>query len=48
MAKDGEKETTKAERKDVDSIVESKASLPVEGERPPPTYKVMAITMSRL
>jgi len=40
MAKDGEKETTKAERKDVDSIVESKASLPVEGERPPPTYKV--------
>ena len=48
MAKDGEKETTKAEGKDVDSVVESKASLPVEGERLPPTYKVMAITMSRL
>lgn len=48
MAKDGEKETTKAERKDVDSVVENKASLPVEGERPPPTYKVIAITMSRL
>lgn len=48
MAKDGENETTKAERKDVDSVVETKASLPVEGERPPPTYKVMAITMSRL
>ena len=48
IAKDGELETRKVERKDVDSAEESKASLPVEDERPTPTYKVMAITITSL
>lgn len=48
MSKDSEKETRKMERKDGDSAVESKVSLPIEDERPTPTYKVMAITISSL
>lgn len=48
MSKDSEKETRKVERKDGDPAVESKVSLPIEDERPTPTYKVMAITISSL
>ena len=45
IARDTELETSKVERKDVDSAEESKISSPVEDERPTPTYKVMAITI---
>lgn len=48
IAKDSELETMKLEMKNVDSAEESKVSSPVEGERPTPTYKVMAITISSL
>jgi len=48
IAKDSELETKRVERKDVDSAEESKVSSPVEGERPTPTYKVMAISISSL
>ena len=48
MAKDSEKETRKVEKKNGDSAVESKVTSPIEDERPTPTYKVMAITISSL
>ena len=48
MAKKSELETRKVERKDVDSVMESKVSLPVEDERPTPAYKVMALSIGRL
>ena len=43
IAKDIELETSKVERKDVDSAEESKISSPVEDERPTPTYKVVVM-----
>ena len=48
MAKESELETKKVERKDVDSVMESKVSLPVGNERPTPTYKVTPLTISSL
>ena len=48
VAKDSEKETRKVEKKNGASAVESKVTSPIEDERPTPTYKVMAITISSL